>query len=203
MEELIQLLLSIAPMSEELLAHLRSIIKKSVYKKSSVILHEGEICNSIFYIKQGLVRSYYRLNGKEVTNWFMKEGDICIAVLSFLRRTASADSIMTLEDSEFWGILQEELEDTYLKYPEFNVHGRLITGIYYCRSEERTMALKRQTPEDKYEQLMIKEPDLVRRVNKSHMASFLDVGDRTYYLIRRDYLARKRLELKKSRSMAD
>jgi len=53
MEALIQLLLSIAPMSEGLLAHLRTIIKKTEYKKGEFILREGDVCNSIFYIERG------------------------------------------------------------------------------------------------------------------------------------------------------
>ena len=202
MEALIQLLLSIAPMSEGLLAHLRTIIKKTEYKKGEFILREGDVCNSIFYIRRGLVRSFYRLKGKEVTNWFMKEGDICISVLSFLRRVASADSIMALEILECWGITHGELEEIYRLFPEFNVHGRIITGEYYCRSEERNIANKRQEKEDKYDQLMAKDADLVGRVNHTHMASFLDVSDRTYRDIRKGYQARKRLELKRQRSKA-
>jgi CRP/FNR family transcriptional regulator, anaerobic regulatory protein len=196
MEELLQLMQSIAPLSPGLLDHLRSIIKRTSYKKGAIILLEGDICNSIFYIKWGLVRSYYRLNRKEVSNWFMKETDICISVLSFLRRVASSDAIMALEDCELWGITHKELEETYRLFPEFNVHGRIITAEYYCRSEERHMALKRQPPEDKYEQMMERDPDLVQRVSNKHMSSFLDVGDRTYNLIKKAYHKKKKGRIK-------
>lgn len=187
MENLIKLLHCIYPMSPELAAHLRSKIKLFRYRKGEMILREGAICNHIFYIEKGLVRSYYILNGKDVSNWFMKEGDIYISVLSFLRRIASTDNIIALEDSEFWGITHTELEETYRLFPEFHNHGRLITGEYYCRSEERHQAILRQKPEDKYDRLMQTDPDLVQRISNKHLASFLNVGDRTFSLIRKAY----------------
>jgi hypothetical protein len=107
-----------------------------------------------------------------------------------------------LEFLECWGITHAELEEIYRLFPEFNVHGRIITGEYYCRSEERHIANKRQAPEDKYEQLMEKDAGLLGRVKHIHIASFLDVSDRTYRGIRKDYQARKRLELKRQRSQA-
>lgn len=192
MEKLILLLEYFAPISPTLRAHLKSIIKPVYFKKGEIILREGEIANFIYYIESGLVRSYYMLNGKEVSNWFMKEGDIFISVLSFFRQIPSMDTLVALEDCVCWGISHKELEETYKDYPEFDKHGRLISNEYYCRSELRHIERKRQKPEQKYEILMEKDPDLVARVNNDHMASFLDVGLRTYNGIRKAYAEKSR-----------
>jgi CRP/FNR family transcriptional regulator, anaerobic regulatory protein len=187
MEELLQSLLSIAPMSQPLLAHLRARIKRIEYEKKELILREGKIANMIFFIQSGLVRSYYLLGGEEITNWFMKEGDICISVLSFLRRTPSVDILVAEEPCVCFGITHEELEETYKLFPEFNIHGRIITGEYYCLSEDRSIALKRLTPADRYALMMEKDPDLISRVSIQNMASFLNVKTRTYQKIRLDF----------------
>jgi len=187
MDKLLQLLAFFAPMSPALQAHLRSIVKLRRFKQGDIILDAGTIASHIYYIESGLVRSYYLLEEKEVSNWFMKEGDIFISVLSFFRQIPSVDIHIALEDCVCWGISYDELEETYRLFPEFNTHGRLIKMEYYCRSEELRMFLKRQTPERKYELLMEKDPQLILRVNNDHLASYLDVSPRTYSDIRKAY----------------
>lgn len=187
MEKLILLLDRVAPLSPRLRAHLRKIIKLKKFKKGEVILPAGQVGGHIYYIEKGLVRSYYILRRKQVSNWFMKEGDIFISVLSFFRQIPSVDMHVALEDCICWGISHEELEKTYELFPEFNKHGRLISNEYYCRSEERHIALKRQKKEHKYEILMEKDPGLVSRINNEHMASYLDVSPRTYDNMRKKY----------------
>lgn len=191
MDELIQYLHAVHPMGPDLEAHLRSKLRLHVFPRGSHLLRIGELSQTILFITKGLVRSYHIYRREEVSNWFMKEGDVCISILSFLRRWPSVDSIVALEDCECWGITYEELEETYRLYPTFNIHGRLIANEYYCRSEERQQAIRRQTPEDKYARLMEKDTALVRRVQNNHLASFLNVGDRTFNLIRKAFKERK------------
>jgi CRP/FNR family transcriptional regulator, anaerobic regulatory protein len=191
MEEVIRLLNSVRPLSPELEAHLRGILRKYTYRKGAKLLRSGEVAAHILFVNKGLVRSYSDLKGKKVTQWFMKEGDIIISVVSFLRQQPAEEWIEALEASECWGITHAELEETYARFPEFNLHGRLITSEYYCRSEERHRSQRRQTPEDKYALMMQNDPDLIARAPNKHMASFLNVGSRTYAYIRKDYAERK------------
>jgi CRP-like cAMP-binding protein len=192
MEELIGLLQSIHALSPPLEGWLRSVIKQEWFGAGEHLLEPGQVSRDIWFIRRGLVRSYRLIRGREVSKWFMKEGDICISILSFLRQAPADDSIIALEDCECWGITYDELQDAYREFPEFNLHGRLITSDYYIRSELRNDGILGQLPEDKYAQIMRDDPDLVSRVPYKHLASFLNVSERTFYDIRRDYAARKR-----------
>jgi CRP-like cAMP-binding protein len=192
MEELILMLKRIHPLSPELEAYLRTIIKPRIYRAGEHLLQVGEISKDILFLKKGLVMSYYPRRKKEVANWFMKEGDICISILSFFRQQPSVDSIVAYEYCECWGITHPELQATYQFYPEFNRHAQQITSEYYCRSEERHQAILRQTAEEKYARLVQNDPDLIRRVKNKHLASFLNVADRTYYASQKKYANRKR-----------
>ena len=186
MEELIQLLQQLEPMSEALTAHLRSIIRLIEYKKGEIILAEGEISNNIMYIESGLVYSYYMVDEKQVSNWFMKEHDVFISVLSFFRRNPSVDTHVALKPCRCWGIKHPQLEQTFRKFPEFERHGRLLTAEYYCRSEERQIFIKRQTPASKYDILMKEFAFLLGVATNKQIASFLDVSERTFNDMRRD-----------------
>ena len=186
MEELIQMLRQLEPMSKELIVHLRSIIRPIEFRKGEIILAEGQICNNILYIESGLVYSYYMVDQKQVSNWFMKEQDVFISVLSFHRRTPSVDTHVALKPCKCWGITHMELEQTFRLFPEFERHGRLLEAEYYCRSEERQIFIKRQTPARKYE-ILTKEFDFLLGIaTNKQLASFLDVSERTFNDMRRD-----------------
>src|ERR1700748_1612009 len=98
MDKLLAILQSISPLSPALLNHLLSIITVQEFKKGDIILEKGKVCNYIYFIQKGLIRSYHLLGQEEVSNWFMKEDDFCISVVSFTRRTPSPDILVALED---------------------------------------------------------------------------------------------------------
>jgi CRP-like cAMP-binding protein len=196
MEELIKLLHKFSPLAEPLEEHLRGIIRPYFFPKGRYILRAGEVANYILYLQVGLVRSYSLIRGAQVSNWFMNEGNIVISVRSFLRRQPAHDSHHCLEDSLFWGITWEKLEETYQLYPAFERVGRLITGEYYCRSEDREESQRQQRPPDKYRYMMETDPELVGRVMNDYMASYLDVCPSTYADIRKKYKEKKRRSLR-------
>jgi len=192
MEKLLFILHRIASMSAALDAHLRSIIIYSNYRKGDLLLRAGETAKRIFFIEKGLVKSFYSENGVEASNWFMKEDDFCISVVSFLEQKPSEDALVALEDCETWGISHEQLEKTYKLFPEFERHGRIITGSYYVWSEKRYQSILRKPAPFKYARLMETEPDLLRRVPVKDLASFLNVSERTLSRIRRKYIANEK-----------
>jgi CRP-like cAMP-binding protein len=194
MEELILYLQSIAALSPKLEEWLRTIIRKYSFKAGDKILEPGQVCDKIFFVRNGLIRIYHMLNQEEVSDWFIKEADVCVSVDSFFDQTESEEYLVALEDCECWGITFEELEKTFVKFPEFNVHGRIISNRYYVQLYKRSSSLKRQTPERKYKMLIDKNEDFLTRISPNHMASYLDVGRRTYFNIQRAYVEAKKRE---------
>jgi CRP-like cAMP-binding protein len=192
MEELIQLLRAVYPLSAKLEAHLRSKIKPYRFKKGKDIVKAGEVADLILYLEKGFVRSYSIVKGKKASNYFMREGDIIISVESFLQRIPAVEAIGALEDCICWGITHAELEEIYRLFVKFNIHGRIITGEYYCRSEARHRSKHRKLPEEIYMGLMESDPELLRRAKVDHIASYLGVSRDTYHRVKRNYARKKR-----------
>jgi CRP-like cAMP-binding protein len=91
--DLFDFLNSISPLSEELKTQLSFYLKLQQFEKKTFLLKEGQTCNYIYFIQQGLVRSYYTKDGNEICSWFMKEGDVIISVDSFYNRKPSYEFI--------------------------------------------------------------------------------------------------------------
>ena len=187
MEQLIALLKFFSPLSAELEAHLRGIIKESHFKKKQLLLEAGQVCNFIMYVESGLTRSFSIKQGKPATNWFMEEGNIIISVVSFLRQKAAKESVEALEACRCWGILHAELQETYRLFPEFDHHARLILEEYYCRSEERQESKQMGKPYDKYVYMMTTQPSLIQRVTRPQLASYLGFSVSTLAACKRKY----------------
>jgi CRP-like cAMP-binding protein len=188
MEKLFKILLSLGKMSPALIAHLQKKLKPFNYKKGEHILKIGDTANLILFIEEGLVLSYYNVGEKQVSNWFMGKGEIFISVLSFHRRIPSVDAHIALTDCKCLGITCDELEEAFELFPEFERHGRKLEAEYYCLAEERQIMLKRQPKEAKFKALMAQYPDLPQYATHEQMASYLDMGLRTF-----DYLWQKYL----------
>jgi CRP-like cAMP-binding protein len=177
MPELLDFLTSISPLSAALKTRLLEIIKEKELARKEYLLTAGKICKNIYYIKRGLLRGYYFNGSREVSAWFMKEGDLCISVQSFFQQRESIENIQAVENCLLCYISYEELQKCYRDFPEFNVTGRILTEKYYMLSEERLLAIRLQKAQDRYKWLLDHHPDLVKRVPVKYLASYIGITD--------------------------
>ena len=180
MFELIELLNAIKKMTPELKAYLLRELKPFFFKKGHTILNIGEVHDHILYIQKGVVQCYYHnRNKKKVTNWFMKEKDIFISVVSFFDRVPSEEILVAYEDCTCFGISHDMLDKICEEMPEFQDHRIKITEIYYSMSMKRESMFKRLNGSAIFEMMMEQSPDLVARVKSVDLASYLGVDPRT------------------------
>jgi len=194
MEELFRLFDFIHPLSPELKDYLISLLTPLSYRKKSVILEEGQVADRIYFIERGLVRSVRFEKGKEKTAWIMKEGDVMLSVESFFGQIPSLERIEALEDCELQSITHGQLYEAYLKYPEFNLHRAVILEKYYPQSEARNR-MRQMKARDKFEYLMMTQPELITRksVSDKLLASYLGVTPGTYSLQKSRFANRNKI----------
>lgn len=156
-------------------------------KKNQIILKEGQVCRHIYFIKAGLIRIYYILDGKEVTLWLLKEGDIFIEVESFFGQVPSRRYIMTLEDTELVGITYDELQGLCREDPAFLWNRVYITEEYYRKSEQMHMDMLMKSAFEKYKTLMETAPKLLERVPLKYLYSYLGLSKASFDRARSKY----------------
>lgn len=166
------------------------IVKRSEvvkFRKGCIILEHGQLCRYCYFAGCGLARAYYITEtGRDVTSWFMKEGDIIIAVHSFFEQVPSREVIEALEDTVCVGLTYQSLQEIYRKFPEFNFIGRELTQKYYIQMEERAFSLRMDKAKEKYAKLEKNHPDLLARAPLSFIASYLGISRGTMSRIRNE-----------------
>jgi CRP-like cAMP-binding protein len=175
MKEFLQNLSLIYPLSPALYDHLMEKLKLVILPKKAFLLKEGKICKNIYYINRGLTRCFYIKEDKEVSSWFMKEGDLIISVESFFSQQPTYENIQAIEDCELFSISSEELNVIFHKFPEFNFIARVLTEKYYTLSEQRLFSLRMQRASERYAHLMNHFPEIIQRVPSTFIASYLGI----------------------------
>ncbi|MDQ2720436.1 MAG: Crp/Fnr family transcriptional regulator [Bacteroidota bacterium] len=184
MEELIFFLNSIHPLSKDTSDFLMSRLQFVEISKKSFVLREGDVCREIYFVTKGLLRCFYKKNEKDVSAWFMKEGDVVISVESFLKQTKSKENIQALEDCSLYYINYDELQLAYSNFSDFNSIDRILTEKYYLLSEQRLYSLRMQRASEKYLFLLNHFPQILLRVPLKYIASYLGITEETLSRIR-------------------
>ena len=68
------------PVSDESVAELTGHFTPLFLPKKHLLIKGGVLDRHVYFIEKGFCRSYCILNGKEITIWFSREGDITFAM---------------------------------------------------------------------------------------------------------------------------
>ncbi|MBO9202087.1 MULTISPECIES: Crp/Fnr family transcriptional regulator [Niastella] len=185
MEELLTMLNSIYPLSEELKNHLIQILQRRLLQEGEYLLKPGRICEHVYFVKKGLLRSYEMdENKKEINTWFMSQGDVVFAIDSFLDQTPSTEFIQALQNTTVYYITFKELENTFRDHITFNFNGRVLTNKYYKLSLQREKMMRIPEATDRFNYLVKHFPNLLNVVQDKHLASFLRISPVTISRLR-------------------
>jgi len=184
MEELLSFLNGISsaegwPLPAGCLEYLRKTIKKRSLKCKEKLLEPGQVCKNLYFIKKGLLKCFYMVGKKEVSDWFFGETETVVSIDSFYDQVASKDFIQALEDCELFYITYDELQYLYRTYIEFNVIGRILTNKYLRLWHQQAKNIRMLTAKQRYSFLLKNQPELINRVLVKDLASYLDMAEAT------------------------
>ena len=188
---LIQKLNGIQPISKELELELTERFKIEETKKGKILLYERNICKTLWFLCDGLLRSYHNIGDKEITSRIMYTGHIVISPGSFFTQTPAIESIESLADSTLAKLSFNDLQEIYRKFPEFNYHTRLIIEQYFFKQEQRLYMLRKHDAAAKYNFFLENYADYLKDIPQKYIASFLNIAPET--------LSRTRSKLSKNK----
>jgi CRP-like cAMP-binding protein len=174
-------------MSEALTEKIITITKIKTFSKKTILLKDGDVNNEACMVVNGLVRSYYMNEGKDITSRLMDEGFIITSWISFYTRKPGNEFLETLEDTMLACVHYDDIQQLYGEFPEFNIIGRRQVEYSFYMSELRTRMLRKHTAEEKYTFFLENHPKLLQRVSLKHIATYLGMNEETLSRIRSKY----------------
>ncbi len=164
--------------------HFAPILSHHELKKGILLHKEGELGLQLFFVKKGVLRSFYYLNGKDITSHFAFENGIIGAADSIIRGEKSRYNIEVLEDSQVSAIDYKKMEAFLEVNPHLERLARLFSQYLYIDLVERIEELTFLTAAEKYRRLTKRFPHIDQRVNLGHIASYLGLSQETLSRVR-------------------
>jgi len=152
--------------------------------KGHLLLKEGQICERLYFIQKGTVRTYHYQKGKDVTYWIYPENSMITSWHSYILRKPASEYIETTEDSILISLSFNQWQELYLKYPILERFGRLILEEQMALIDDFFKGYYFLTAKEKYGLLTSAFPTITQRANLGHIASMLGISQETLSRIR-------------------
>ena len=153
-------------------------------KKKEFLLQDGKICNFIAFIAEGSIRHFHIKNGIEKTCDISFKDSWVTDFQSFTHNTACIMNLQAMEPATVFFIRKENLFNLYKACNKYETFGRLMAEQVAVRATEIAMSLSCDKPEERFLNLLKKQPDLFQRIPQKYIANFLGVSAESLSRIR-------------------
>ncbi len=176
-----------AGLTEDDLCSLKALFSHRTIKKGSYLLREGEICNFVFFVEKGLLRSYSIDNsGKEHIVQFAPENWIISDRGSSFFNEPSEFFIDAVEDTDVIELKIDFMSKANeISTPFRHYHERLIQN-HVRQLQRRINNLLSASAEKRYLDFVKMYPDLLLRVPQWMVASYLGVTPESLSRVRKE-----------------
>lgn len=181
------------PISDEQWNDYVSCFKRIAVPAKTVLVHEGEVSKKLFLIEKGCVRVWFNNNGKDVTFQFFFEHNSVASIESFRKRTPSMVTVETVEPCVLWYIHKKDLDRILAETNAIPaLRDKFIDTVFQRTFDymKHFFSTIKDTPTERYLNLIEEKPQIVQRVPQHYIASYLGIS--TVHLSRiKSKLARK------------
>lgn len=143
-------------------------------KKGTILLKEGQKSKDEYFVLKGCIRKYYIIDGEEKTTAFYTEMEVltphCVKnnAPSEYFISCVEDTLLTVANPEMGGEINT-------KFPKFEVMCRVFSEELLAKEQINFDEFKISSPEQRYQSLLQKRPDLIQRVPQHQLASYLGI----------------------------
>ena len=144
----------------------------------TVLLEEGKISGHYIFVEKGCIRAAFNNNGNDKTVQFFFENEGLTSFESFLKNTPSLFTLETIEPSIIYllpKIHVNNLMDELSREPGFLNMFLEISAERQLHYMHEFVSFIRDTPEQRYRNLLKERPHIVKRVPQHYIASYLGI----------------------------
>lgn len=161
--------------AEKIRAKFPKIFVEKEIAAKTILLEEGEVSKQAFFIKKGCLREWYNKDGKDITFQFFFENQGVASIDSFLNNRPSLFTIESIEPSIIFSISKSNFEKLYQLYPEIKDEFNKFLFQRFRNYSGLFLSSIKDTPKERYEDLMKNHPEIIRRVPQHYIASYLGI----------------------------
>lgn len=163
------------PLSDDAVRLLLEKVELCRFPKRTLLVSAGRFCKYAYILEQGMTRSFWLVNGEEITTSFSTEGGIVFSMDELYFNKESEEFVETLEDVVAYRILLTDLLHLFETNLELANWGRVIHQIEYRRLHRSHKERLTLPAKERYEQFQEQFPEVCQRAQLGFIASYVGV----------------------------
>ena len=179
---------TIVPLTDEQLEPIDSYFELKELNKQEFLLRDGEVCSIICFVTKGTIRHFHIKDGIEKTCDISFENSWVTDFQSFTHEVPSIMNLQAMETTSILFIKKQNLIKLFKECDKYETFARITAEQVAQRSTEIAMSLSSEKPEERFQNLMRKQPDLFQRVPQKYIAAFLGINPESLSRIKKRIL---------------
>lgn len=185
MDKFFEYINNISRLSISAISDVQSCISIIAISKKNILIQDLSKSQYLYFINRGVVRAFFLHDGKEITDWFGMENMVIGPTVRNFPIKETIHSVETLEDCELIRISFADLEMLYQKHHDIETLGRQIAIQTILHLQYKIDSLQLFTAKERYEDFVLRYPNLINRVPLRYIASYLGMNQVTLSRIRK------------------
>ena len=141
----------------------------------TLLLNQGEIAKTIYFVKKGCLREWFNKDGKSITFQFFFEGQPVASIDSFMSGAPSLFSIESIEPATIFSVRKEDFDRLFILYPGLKDEFQRFIFSRFSNYAKLFLSRITDSPRERYEDLVKTRPDIIRRIPQHYIASYLGI----------------------------
>jgi CRP-like cAMP-binding protein len=175
---------NVVPLSDAELGLIDVYFEMKILKKKAFLLQDNAVCNFIAFIAEGSIRHFHIKDGNEKTCDISFENNWVTDFQSFTSETIGKMNLQAMEETTVLFIQKQNLYKLYKECSKYETFGRIMAENVAQKATEIAMSLSSEKPEERFQNLISKQPDLFQRVPQKYIANFLGISPESLSRIR-------------------
>ncbi len=163
------------PISEDTIRTLKENVVLCSFPKKYRLIEAGRFCKFAYFIEKGMTRSFWVVDGEEITTSFSCEGGIVFSMDELYYHKISEEFVETLEDVVAYRILLTDLIHLFQTNIELANWGRVIHQNEYRRLHRSHKERLSLSAKGRYEAFQKQFPQVCQRAQLGYIASYLGI----------------------------
>ncbi len=179
MQQFLNYITSITPLSEKAQMAIASKMKKKEFLKNHILVPDLSKCDKLYFVEKGLLRAFYIKDDKEITDAFASENGVIGPIIRYRTIKNFIHTVELLEDSSLIYISFGDLEQLYQEHHELERLGRLIAIHTILLLQHRIDSLQFFSAKERYDDFLKNSPTILQRAPLGHIATYLGMNQVT------------------------
>lgn len=163
-------------LSEQDIIDFIGLSKLKHYPSGYILTNLNEINHNLYFVRKGMVRVYHlNTNGAEKTVHLSWEGSFTVSLESVLNNVPSPYIVETSEPCELFVANYEKVQKFIEERPQFQKANKFFLQQIMMHFRERIDSFVCLSPEERYLELIEKQPEIFNRLANKHIASYLGI----------------------------